>query len=85
MGQWLILGYDLVKHGQEMVVFRLPVVVERVDAVTQGQKVARFPGAVYQVDKPDADNRAVAVARVLALGHVDEADVALVLHTVVYQ
>ena len=57
----------------------------RVEAVIQGQKVTRFPAAVHQVDQPDARDHAVRVARVLALGHVDEAAVALVLYAVIHQ
>ena len=68
-----------------MVVFCLSVVVGRVDAVIQGQKIARFPAAVHPVDQSDARDHAVRVARVRALGHVDEAAVALVPHAVVHQ
>ena len=84
-GQPFTFRHDVVKQGQEMVVFRLPVVVGRVDAVVQGQKAARFPAAVHPVDPPDARDHAVRIARVLALGHVDEAAVALVLYTVIHQ
>ena len=68
-----------------MVVFRLPVLVGRVNAVIQGQKIARFPAAMHQVDQPDTRDHPVRIARVRALSHVDEAAVALVLYTVVHQ
>ena len=79
------MGNDLVKHGQEMLVFRLLVVVGRVDAVIQGQKVAHFSAAVHSVDKPDARDHAVRVARLRTLGYVDEAAVIFALHTIVHQ
>ena len=73
----------MVKHGQEVVVFRLFVVVGRVDAVIQGQKIPRFAAAVHQIDPPNAGDHVVRVARILTLGQVDKAAVAFVLDAVV--
>jgi len=56
-----------------------------VNAVIQGQKIARLAAAVHAVDQPDTGDYAVGVARVLALGHFDEAAVLFVLYAVVHQ
>ena len=82
-GQQIIRYHDLVKQGQEMVVFRLSVLVGRVNAVIQREKIARFAAAVHPIDQPGTGDHAVRIARVLALGHVDGAAVAIVLYAVV--
>ena len=82
-GQQIIRHHDLVKQGQEMVVFRLSVLVGRVNAEIQRKRTARFAAAVHPIDQLDAGDHAVRVARVLALGHVDGAAVAVVLYAVV--
>ena len=68
-----------------MVVFRFPVLVRGVHAVIEGQKIAGLPAAVDQVNQANAADHAVNVARVLALGQLDKAAVALILHAVIYQ
>lgn len=83
--QHLALGHELVKQGQKMVLFRELVVIRRVDALSQGQQIARLAAAVPELDQPAAGDQAVGVARVLALGHFAEAAVLFVLYAVVHQ